>query len=340
MKKLIGLSALVFFFSMCSTEIELLDDWKETTVIYGLLDQNQPTQYIRIQKAFLGPDNAYTMAQQYDSINYVNSLDVRIERIYNDGIESTIYLQPDTFYNKQPGDFYAPMYVVYSFDQPANWFNAAYRYRLVVYNSSTQNQADATTRVIETFDITYPNFSTIGFASNNINYKVELRWEGVAGAKLYQLVMFFQYQETDINSVVTTKLTPGWVIGTVESESISSTTEKSLKFEPDGFYRFIAQHVPVDPNVIQRESDSVIFHVYACGEELYDYMAINGPSTGLAQEKPIYTNINNGLGVLSARTSTKRAYVLPNQSLDSLSRGRFTCELKFLDMNGDNFGCQ
>jgi hypothetical protein len=317
-----------------------LDDWKETCVIYGLLDQNQPTQYIRIQKAFLGPQNAYEMAQQYDSINYVNTLSVRIERMSGNNVESTVILQPDTFYNKQPGDFYAPMYVVYSFDQAPGWFNPIYKYRLVVNNSATQNQSDATTHILENFDITYPSFGTVGFATNNVNYKVEVKWEGVRNARQYQLAMYFQYKETDINNNVTVKRTPAWVIGEVANTNLSSTQEVSYKFDPDGFYRFIGQQVQPDNNVLQRQSDSVIFVVYACGEELYDYMAINGPSTGIAQEKPLYTNINNGLGVFSSRTSTTRNFTIPNQSLDSLSRGRFTCDLKFLDHNGDNFGCQ
>lgn len=340
MKKFLALSGIVFLFSMCSTEIDLLDDWKETCVVYGLLDQTETTQYIRVQKAFLGPDNAYTMAQQFDSINYINTLNVRIERLYNDGIESTIQLQPDTFYNKQPGDFYAPMYVVYSFNQPAGWFDEAYTYRLVVYNSATENQVDATVKMVQDLDISYPNFGTIGFATNNANYKVEIKWDGVSNAKLYQLVLYFHYSEKDINNVWTNKVTPGWVIGEIESTSSNATNEKSLKFEPDAFYRFVAQQIPNDANVVERIADSAQFAVNACGEELFNYMEINGPSTSLAQEKPIYSNINNGMGVFSSRTVTDRSYALTNQSLDSLSRGRYTCTLKFLDHNGDNWGCQ
>lgn len=339
MKKFFALSGIVFLFSMCSTEIDLLDDWEETCVVYGLLDQTEPKQYIRIQKAFLGPDNAYAMAQQFDSINYVNSLDVRMERLYNDGIDSVVYLQPDTFYNKQPGDFYAPMYVVYSLQQSSTWFNPAYKYRLVVLNNESGNQVDATTRIVQDFDITYPNFGTIGFASNNVNYRVEIKWDGVSNAKLYQLVLYFHYSEKDINNVWTSKVTPGWTIGSIESTSGTATSEKSIKFEPDAFYRFVGQQIPNDANIVERISDSVRFEVHACGEELFDYMAINGPSTSLAQEKPIYTNINNGLGVFSSRTVTGRKYTLANQSLDSLSRGRYTCTLKFLDHNGDNWGC-
>lgn len=339
MKKFLGLSAVVFIFSMCSTELDLLDDWKETTVVYGLLDQNQPKQYIRIQKAFLGPDNAYEMAQQYDSINYITQLNVRMERLYNDGIDSVIYFQPDTVYNKEPGDFYAPMYVIYSYPQSSTWFSSSYTYRLVINNASTGNEVTSTTRIVGSFDITSPNFSTIGFASNNPNYKVEIKWERANGASMYQLMMQFYYTEKDINNVFTSHVTPGWIIADLDA-SANNVSDESVKFDPDGFYRFVANQISVDDNVVERRCDSVRFTVYAGGEELYDYMSINGPSSSIVQERPQYTNITNGLGVYSARTSVQRSFNLANQSIDSLSRGRFTCTLKFLDHNGDNWGCQ
>lgn len=338
MKKFLGLTAVVFLFSMCSTELDLLDDWKETTVVYGLLDQSQPKQYIRIQKAFLGPNNAYEMAQQYDSINYVTQLNVRMERINSDGVDSTIFFQPDTVYNKQPGDFYAPMYVIYSYPQSSTWFSSAYSYRLVINNASTGNEVTSTTNVVGDYDIVSPNFGTIGLASNNPNYKVEIKWEQADNASFYQLVAVLHYTEIDINSVATAKTTGPWVIGELNASGGSS--DESMKFEPDGFYRFVGNNISADDNIVERRCDSLKFYVYAGGEELLNYMNINGPSSSIVQERPQYTNIDNGLGVYSARTSTHKSYVLANQSIDSLSRGRFTCTLKFLDHNGDNFGCQ
>src|ERR1044071_4880941 len=144
MKKLLALSVLVFLFSMCSTEIDLLDDWKETAVIYGLLDQTDTIQYVRIEKVFLGPDNAMDMAQQFDSINYIQSLDVKIEQIQNGNVINTFTLTPDTVYNKEPGDFYNPMQVIYSFPTPTGLATNC-SYHLVVNNTSTGATFDATT---------------------------------------------------------------------------------------------------------------------------------------------------------------------------------------------------
>ncbi|HTF03112.1 MAG TPA: hypothetical protein VK826_03770 [Bacteroidia bacterium] len=350
MKRLIGISAIVFLFSMCSTELDLLDDWKETCVVYGLLDQDQPKQYIRIQKAFLGPDNAYNMAQVYDSINYISTIDVKMEQVNRtSGQVAFVYvLTPDTFYNKQDGDFYSPTQVIYSFDTPLNFETANFDYRLVITRGA--NTVHATTHLVESFDIVSqptPNISFIKFNSSTV---VEVKWEGAPSARLYQLAMYFTYFETDIGGNTTFKATPPWVIGEVETTTNTANQTQSIKFDPDGFYRFIAQQVPADNNVASRESQSVEFVVFACGEQLNEYMEINGPSTGIAQERPFYSNImvtnadgteETGIGVFSGRTrSVKGNLLLTPQSLDSLSYGRFTCPLKFEDRNGIVVGCQ
>lgn len=344
MKKLLALSALVFLFSMCSTEIDLLDDWKETAVIYGLLDQNDSVQYVRIQKVFLGPDNAMDMAQQFDSINYVQTLDVKIEQIQNGNVINTFTLTPDTIYNKQPGDFYSPMQVIYSFATPSGLASNC-TYHLVVNHvdasSNTVATFDATTPIVENFTIQAPLGPSVSFIKPNQFVRVEVRWSGASHARLYQLAMYFHYTETDINSVITNKTAPAWIIGEIETTSTTATQTQSIKFDPDAFYNFIANAVPQDDNIVDRKSDYVQFVVYACEEQMNNYMNINGPSSGLAQEKPMYTNINNGVGLFSARTKESSVNLsLTPQSLDSLSYGQKTCALKFEDRNGIVVGCQ
>ncbi len=50
-------------FSACSTKLDVTGNYKETMVVYGLLDQSQPKQYIKVNKAFLGEGNAFSYAQ-------------------------------------------------------------------------------------------------------------------------------------------------------------------------------------------------------------------------------------------------------------------------------------
>ena len=71
MKKLTFLFLLSsILFSSCETDFNVNADWQEVTVVYGLLDQNEDKQYIRINKAFLGNADAFIMASVADSINY------------------------------------------------------------------------------------------------------------------------------------------------------------------------------------------------------------------------------------------------------------------------------
>ncbi|NDB35276.1 MAG: hypothetical protein EB023_08010, partial [Flavobacteriia bacterium] len=44
--------------SACNEKIDLVGDFKETAVVYGLLDHADSLHYIKITRAFLGPGNA------------------------------------------------------------------------------------------------------------------------------------------------------------------------------------------------------------------------------------------------------------------------------------------
>ena len=46
----IGLFLVLFSFNSCKEDIELVGDFKETAVIYGLLDQSDSTHIIKINR--------------------------------------------------------------------------------------------------------------------------------------------------------------------------------------------------------------------------------------------------------------------------------------------------
>ena len=57
-KSLLGIIAALLILSSCSEDVDLTAPYKDITVAYGLLDADQDTHWVRIQKAFLGDDNA------------------------------------------------------------------------------------------------------------------------------------------------------------------------------------------------------------------------------------------------------------------------------------------
>ena len=60
----------MILFTACETDFPVNAEWEEITVVHGLLDASTDTQYIRINKAYLGEEDAMLMAQYSDSINF------------------------------------------------------------------------------------------------------------------------------------------------------------------------------------------------------------------------------------------------------------------------------
>jgi hypothetical protein len=80
----------------------------------------------------------------------------------------------------------------------------------------------------------------------------------------------------------------------------------------EAFYDFLGRNLKHDDNVVYEigqfkntpHPGTYCFDmiVYFGGDELYTYYQVNNPTTGIAQERPTYSNIQNGLGLWSSRS--------------------------------------
>ncbi len=57
-------------FLSCNSDIDLTAPYEDITIVYGLLDQTEDIQYIRINKSFLGDAPLADMASVRDSVEY------------------------------------------------------------------------------------------------------------------------------------------------------------------------------------------------------------------------------------------------------------------------------
>jgi len=116
--------SLLFFSAMlltligmqsCNQEIELTGDFKETAVVYGLLDKSEDVHLIKITRAFIGPGNSLNIAQIPDS-NYFDNVNAKIIERVSGSVTRTWQLFDTTVLNKETdGIFYAPEQKVYAF---------------------------------------------------------------------------------------------------------------------------------------------------------------------------------------------------------------------------------
>ena len=81
MKKLmvfVGVLTLMISYS-CSNDFDLIEDFQDIPVVFGLLSQADSIHYIRVEKAFVDPNtSALEIAQIADSI-YYESIGVSVE---------------------------------------------------------------------------------------------------------------------------------------------------------------------------------------------------------------------------------------------------------------------
>ncbi len=322
MKKLIlslSLLAALIGFNACSTDVDLYADYKDTPIIYGLLDASLDTNFIRINRAFSGssdnPIDATEVALIEDSCNYPGKLKAYIVK-YKDAYGNTyvatgdtIVLDTITIDNKEEGIFYAPKQKVYFTDKhlAVNSENTKYKYKLFVYKGNDTVTAETGIVGGENFKILA---QSLGFSSEESNRSGRIMFTSADNAVFYDVKMVFYYKETHNGGPLVDKEVQ-YKFG------VKSTDE--LNKEGNAFYVTYAENAlftmlreaigsdtVVDPNHphVMRYFDAkpMRITVSAGGDELYNYIQVN-QQTGFSQTVPDYTNVYGGRGVFSSRVN-------------------------------------
>jgi len=115
MRKAIYLILFMGGLISCSEKIDLLGDYQETAVVYGLLDHADSMHYVKITRAFIGPGSAVDIAQIPDS-SYFDQVNATVSEFVN-GIQTRVWILKDTIITDKNtnGAFYAPEQKVYYF---------------------------------------------------------------------------------------------------------------------------------------------------------------------------------------------------------------------------------
>ncbi|HNZ41949.1 MAG TPA: hypothetical protein PLB59_00245 [Bacteroidales bacterium] len=323
---------LSLFLNSCKTDFDINAEKKDIAIVYGLLDQTQPVQYVKITRAFLGEGNAIEMASDAALSSYGNDLEVTITQISNGNEVNTFVLEKTTIADKDSGMFYYPAQDVYRFI-PGQQLAAADSFRLKIRNLVTGNQVTAATNLIHDFSIMKPSYNPenplLGLVGSNLAYNtLEASWKSGKNGRVYEPWFRFHYREVNLTTHDTTDKFVDWHLSTVKSETLKGGETLLTNYNSEDFYRRVAAEVPVDYNVV-RLIGMVDFVISAGADELSIYIDLNKPSNSIIQERPLYTNIGNGLGIFSARYTKKLTYNLTSFSIDKLMHGEYTSELNF-----------
>ncbi|GIV41316.1 MAG: hypothetical protein KatS3mg034_0626 [Vicingaceae bacterium] len=336
---LFGALALIIFMTACEKDLKINADKKEYTIVYGALNASDTAQYVRIERAFLGEKPIKEMAQNADSLQYPpGSLQVKLYEGDGYSFPTVINMVETNEIPKDPGYFTNERNTLFKTTHPINPDKI---YKLEVINNLDNRQVSATTPIAHPCVIENPSsVSRLSFANNVYEYlDYNFRWTSGKNVRRYQVFLDFYYQEFYTNGDSASKKIRIF-IGEVKTNTLDGGRPMEMTFNGLNFYKSVAEALGDDANVLRREIGK--FHLGETGhcdliiigaaEELNLYMEVYAPSNTIVEEKPDYTNIENGLGIFSSINTTIRKNIpLSQYSIRAFEQNDFTKYRKFCD---------
>ena len=312
----------LFAFSSCETDVNIYDEGEETTIVYGYLDVDADTNYIKITKSFVG--NVIEGGPNYDLSNYDYKLDVRLIGKFADmpNVNSTEIL--DTCHIYKP---YDPDAIFYSGRNQVMYYTTRKlkeneRYRLEIRRNDGEI-VTSTVRTINNCTISKPihNISFESPVSNQIRWKPTPIFEHAA---YYEAVGYFHYGQLNPGETDTVYYTMKWKLGSGTGDELWNSGDyyMAVNYTPNNFYKQLESNdnfVNNSPDWVQRFVKGFEIVITATGEELYNYMLVQN-SSGAIQDTPEYTNIENGIGIWSSRAQCRKMIEVSELSLNTLIR--------------------
>jgi len=324
----------LIFGAACNNDMQIQAPYVDIPVIYSILNQNDSTNYLRLEKSFAGEMNAYEMAAVADSIYYPKA-EVFMER-WRDGEfrEKLVFNEIDSI-PRNTGIFASNPNRLYANNSK---LEGASEYRLQIVIPGKEDTIKARTNLVDKIRIIKPPYTQPTLNLSQYNGEIRVEWESAPYARVYFLQIRFNYLEVLQNDTIPKSLV--WNIAHYVSEHSGGGERMKTDINHEQFYKWLPSKLFPPENGIHRIAQKKTFDFLFTvgGEELYTFMQIYNPDEGINQEKPVYTNISGGIGLFSARYHQElqgKAFTFP--SIDSLSFGIHTKFLGFVDSTDDYY---
>jgi hypothetical protein len=332
-----------FVFQSCKSDFELNAPYESIPVVYGFIDPSVDTQYVKINKTFVGDGNNALYAGIRDSVEFSN-VSGTVDEYVNNVLTNSWDLESISVGGIEDGIFYEDQQTMYYFI-PASGINFDATYELNININEGEKLVSAETEVIQDFNfssvfkgqlVAGANLAFTNSSGDNNYPSFEISWTTAEGGRRFEpslAVLYNEYTATD-----TTKKTITWNLGSQTTTDADGGKTLDAVIQGDAFYQFIESALSNDPNeanITKRVLDRLEFYVTVGDEDLNTYIEISQPSLGIITERPTFTNIEGGIGLFASRytaghvsTGVKKL-TLNAASSKELCGGQFTGSYKF-----------
>jgi hypothetical protein len=319
------LITICLILSSCDNEIDLNTDYVETTSVYSLIDAFADTQYVRISRTFIEDGvSAIELAKDPDRL-YYDSLKVSLVHMES-GNKMNL---KKMFIPKDPGFFTAQENRVYVLDSNLI-VNNNYQLEIVREDNSIVKLDEPITTIrqvgLEKPSPLRPNPS-IAFADNAGEYlEGKFEFNIASNIAAFQVNIYLLYDEIDgVNGTVIERKEVKVPLGLYKNDDLISRDDAVLKMAGERFFRTISNSVEITP--IEKQippTENIRIEIFAVDPLFLFYQDLNGPIDGVAQVRPEFSNVNNGVGIVASRSNVSYLISLDDFSKLFLRDGEYT----------------
>ncbi len=315
-KSVFALVLFASFLTSCKNELDVNAEYDAQAIVYAVINPYDSIQTFRISKTFAGEADPMVYAQVEDS-SYFNDVSLKLVEVMFGQDGRSWDLIETTINNKQSGTFFGPEQKLYELRASKNpqdnfYLNPEAEFRLEgtvdgkeiggkfeIIKEQTGNSAFflRSSNKFSRFwrgNVSFINGATVNELTFELDYPV--------GTKVAGLQMIFNYTEA-----FATGAREKQMVFDLGEQIIANSEEPktvTFKFSGERFFERIGSQltdVSEEKDLLYRKSGAVEFRMIAVTEDLFYYRQVKNASDGIAQDRPEYTNVDNGFGVMAGR---------------------------------------
>lgn len=316
------------FLAACSTDVDLYADYKEVPVVYGVVDANADTNYVKITRAFYVQNDAYQVASNPDSSNYPGKLDVRLIEYRNGDSIREIVLDTITLHNKEQGIFYAPLQKLYYTTEPLRLNGTSSNYSYLLKVALPGRMLTTKAKMVGNNGFEAQSLG-VNFSKEYFGLRRPFQFHPAINATFYDVSMSFTFMERRSPGSALQRRTFSWKVGTFNEDYFSNHTEGDcyvFMYRPEAFYQALQDFIGGDTCIagLQRLIGDypVEVTITAGGEQLRQYIYYNDAAYGFYPGNNEFSLIDGAYGVFSSRMTVKRSVRLAGETIPQLEADR------------------
>ncbi|MCC6412424.1 MAG: DUF4249 family protein [Saprospiraceae bacterium] len=344
MKKLLLLIPFIaLLWSSCSNDFDVTAPWKEVPVVYAMLSPKDTANYIRVEKAFLDPEqSALLIAQIADSLYYpASAIQVFLERVSTGERYTCVRVDGNLEgFVREGGIFATQPNWLYKYKAPgeAQKLQAGEAYRVVIERTDGQAPITGETTLPKDFFFIKPNPSQTPptISINNPDVPTTIEWRTSEEGVYFNLTLRIRYRETDMNGAFIGRDSFDW-------RAVSNVRRTDVAAGVGGFYRGLADlglsafHNALLDSISTTNSKIRYFEkidiiLEGGGAEIEEYLNTANANSGItgAEIVQLYSNMSEGYGIVTGlNTSRLNECRFSPQTVDAMNDNPETKALNF-----------